>query len=367
MKIPSVDLKIQYLSIKQEIDSAIQDVIDKTDFISGKAVSSFEHNFADYLGVKGVAGVASGTAALQLAMLALEIGPGDEVITTAHTFAATAEAIVHVGAVPIFVDIDPKTYLINPEEVEKAINSRTKAILPVHLYGLSAEMGKLRAIAQKNKLWLIEDAAQAHGTRYHGKTCGSMGDIACFSFYPGKNLGSFGDAGAVSSNNEELLFKVRQLRDHGRSAKYTHEIIGYGERLDTIQAAILDVKLRHLEKWNELRRQNAQIYTELLQDLPLVLPYVPNDLQHIYHQYVIRTNKRDSLFEYLKSFEIQVGIHYPIPLHKQPAFQDFIQHPLSLPEVESCANEIISLPMFPEMTEDQINFVTSKISDFYTK
>lgn len=367
MKIPSVDLKIQYLSIKQEIDSAIQDVIDKTDFISGKAVSIFEHNFADYLGVKGVAGVASGTSALQLAMLALGIGPGDEVITTAHTFAATAEAIIHVGAVPVFVDIDPRTYLINPDDVEKNINSKTKAILPVHLYGLSADMDELQAIAKKNNLWLIEDAAQAHGARYNGKACGSMGVIACFSFYPGKNLGSFGDAGAVSSNNEELLFKVKQLRDHGRSAKYIHEIVGYGERLDTIQAAILDVKLRHLEKWNDMRRQNAKMYSELLKDLPVVLPSVPTGLQHVFHQYVIRSNKRDLLLEYLKSFEIQVGIHYPIPLHKQPAFQDFIYHPLSLPEVESCTNEIMSLPMFPELTEDQINFVTSKISDFYTK
>lgn len=367
MKIPLVDLKAQCFSIRSEIDQAIKEVIDNTDFISGKAVDNFEQNFSMYLGVKRTIGVASGTAALHLALLALGIGPGDEVITPAHTFAATAEAIVHVGALPVFVDINPKTYLINPECVENSITTKTKAIIAVHLYGLSADMDDLRIIAKRHNLWLIEDAAQAHGARYHGLLCGNLGDIACFSFYPGKNLGAFGDAGAVVSNNEDLLKQVKMLRDHGRSAKYTHEIIGYGERLDTLQAAILDVKLKYLNKWNEARWNIAQKYNLKLKDLPIILPFIPKNQNHIFHQYVIRTQHRDQLLEYMKNHEIGVGVHYPIPLHMQPSFQSILRKQISLPETEKCAKEILSLPMYPELSDLQIDFIASTIEDYFRK
>ena len=365
MKIQLADLRTQYLSIQNEIDNAIKTVIDQTDFISGKEVSAFEENFSRFLQVKGTIGVASGTAALQLALLAVGIQPSDEIITTAHTFAATAEAIVHVGGIPIFVDIDPDTYLIDPEKIEEAITSKTKAIIPVHLYGLPAEMARITEIAQKHHLFVIEDAAQAHGAKYHGKACGSLGDLACFSFYPGKNLGAFGDAGAVSGNTDELLDKVKKLRDHGRTDKYMHEIIGYGERLDTLQAAILDIKLKYLADWNHLRQLHAKQYTELLSGLPIILPYVPDGLEHVYHQFVIRTDKRDSLLKFLKANEIGVGIHYPIPLHKQPAFKDYVKQGFSLPVTEKVVQEIISIPIYPELTESKIEFIVSKIISFF--
>jgi len=365
MHIPLVDLKAQYSSIKNEIDPAVQEVIEQTDFVSGNAIGRFEHHFAEYIGVQGTVGVASGTTALHLSLLACKIEPGDEIITTAHTFAATGEAIVHAGAKPIFVDIDPKTYLIDPKKVNEAISVKTKAIIPVHLYGLSADMNPLLAIAERYNLWIIEDAAQAHGARYHGKQCGSIGDLACFSFYPGKNLGAYGDAGAVTGNNQDLLAKVRKLHDHGRSGKYEHEIIGYGERLDTLQAAILEVKLKHLDDWNRQRCTRAAYYSEMLQGMDVILPYVPDGLTPVYHQYVIRTKKRDALLSYLKAHEIGAGIHYPIPLHQQAAFEKLGLGKTELPVTESIVKEILSLPIYPELSDFQIEYVVDTIKEFF--
>lgn len=349
MRIPLVDLKAQYASIKPEIDAAIQRVLDSTSFILGQEVADFECAFAEYVGVKGAVGVASGTAALQLALLACGVGPGDEVITTAHTFIATAEAISHTGARPVFVDIDPRTYNLDPNRVEDAITSRTRAILPVHLYGQPADMDPLLDIAQRRGLWLIEDAAQAHGAEYKGRRCGSIGHLACFSFYPGKNLGAYGDAGAVTGNDETLLTKVRKLRDHGRTSKYKHDEIGFGERLDAIQAAVLSVKLKHLDAWTESRRAHAALYNKLLADSELVLPYEAPDVRHVYHLYVVRTPKRDSVLAHLNSNGVGAGIHYPTPLHRQPAYVKRGYSSSRLPITEKVAEEILSLPMYPEL------------------
>ncbi len=320
IQIPLVDLRAQYLAIKAEIDACIQRVVDNTAFILGKEVSDFEDAFAVTVGANGAVGVGSGTAALHLALLAVGVGPGDEVITTAHTFIATAEAISLIGASPVFVDIDPLTYNIDPSRVEEAITPRTKAIVPVHLYGQPAELEPLRDIATSHGLWLIEDAAQAHASQYSGKRCGSIGDLACFSFYPGKNLGAYGDAGAVTGNDEALLARVRKLRDHGRTTKYEHEEIGYPERIDALQAAILGAKLPHLEQWTEARRSHAHLYNELLSGASITTPFESPNVRHVYHLYVIRTAHRDRMLEHLQSKGIGAGIHYPIPLHRQPAY-----------------------------------------------
>jgi dTDP-4-amino-4,6-dideoxygalactose transaminase len=363
MQIPLVDLKTQYASIKPEIDAAIQRVVHNTGFILGKEVADFEQAFASYVGARGAVGIASGTAALHFALLACDVGPGDEVITTAHTFIATAEAISHTGARPVFVDIDPQTYNIDPKQVEDAITPRTKAILPVHLYGQPASMESLLDIAQRHNLWLIEDAAQAHGAEYKGQRCGSIGHLACFSFYPGKNLGAYGDAGAVTGNDEALLAKVRKLRDHGRTSKYEHDEIGFGERLDALQAAVLGAKLPHLEGWIEARRAHARLYNELLADCDVVTPYESPEVRHVYHLYVIRTPRRDMMLAHLKSQGIAAGVHYPIPLHWQPAYLKQGYGDVSLPITERVASEVVSLPMYPELSDEQIAYVVQAVKE----
>jgi dTDP-4-amino-4,6-dideoxygalactose transaminase len=359
--IPLVDLKAQYLSIKPEIDSAISRVIAATSFILGEEAAAFEQAFASAVGARGCVGVASGTAALHLALLAVDLRPGDEVITTAHTFIATTEALSQIGAKPVFVDIDPRTYNIDPNLVEDAITPRTKGILPVHLYGLPAEMNPLRDIANRHNLWLIEDAAQAHAAEYYGERCGSIGDLACFSFYPGKNLGAYGDAGAVTGNDESLLARVRKLRDHGRTSKYEHDEIGFGERLDGLQAAILAAKLPHLERWTESRRAHAKVYNELLAGRDVETPFEPPGFRHVYHLYVLRTPHRDDVFEYLKSKGIDAGIHYPVPLHRQPAYLKKGYGEIRLPITERVASEVISLPMYPELSSEQIDYVAQAL------
>ena len=364
MQIPLVDLRAQYSTIKTEIDSAIQRVLDNTSFIMGKEVTSFEAAFASFVGARGAAGVGSGTAALHLAMLACGVGPGDEVITAAHTFIATAEAISQTGARPVFVDIDPKTYTIDPGQVEDAITDRTRAIIPVHLYGQPADLDPLVDIARRRDLWLIEDAAQAHGAEYKGSRCGTIGHIACFSFYPGKNLGAYGDAGAVTSNDEKLLATVRKLRDHGRTTKYEHDEIGYGERIDALQAAILAAKLPHLESWTEARRSRARLYSELLAGSGVATPYESPNVRHVYHLYVVRTPHRDDLLAYLKSRGVDAGIHYPIPLHKQPAYVKQGYSDVSLPLSERAAAEVLSLPLYPELTDAQIHQVAEAVRGF---
>ena len=364
MLIPLVDLKAQYVRIKPDIDAAIQRVLDNTSFILGKEVADFESVFADYVGAKGAVGVASGTAALHLALLACGVGSGDEVITVAHTFTATAEAIFHAGARPVFVDISPRTYTIDPNHVEDAITPRTKTIVPVHLYGHPAEMDALSDIAQRHNLWLIEDAAQAHGAEYDGRRCGSIGHLACFSFYPGKNLGAYGDAGMVTGNDETLLLRVRKLRDHGRTGKYEHEEVGWGERLDALQAAILRAKLAYLEEWTEARWLHARHYDELLANLNLVTPYVASNVRHVYHLYVIRVRRRDALVEHLRAKGVGAGIHYPTPLHRQPAYLKQGYVGVRLPVTEQVAAEVISLPMYPELTNKQIEYVVDGIKEF---
>ena len=362
--IPLVDLKAQYQAIKPEINAAIQRVLDKGTFILGQEVRAFEEAFASYVGARDGVGVASGTAALHLALLACEVGPGDEVITTAHTFMATGEAILQAGARPVFVDIDPRTYNIDPELVENAITSRTRAILPVHLYGQPAEMDPVLEIADRHGLWLIEDAAQAHGAEYKGRRCGSIGHLACFSFYPGKNLGAYGDAGMVTGNDKDLLEKVRRLRNHGRSSKYEHQEWGWGERLDALQAAVLNVKLRYLEQWTEARRAHARRYNALLADCGVATPYETPHLRHVYHLYVIRARPRDGLRAHLRKRGIGVGIHYPIPLHRQPAYQRQCYGALQLPNTDAVSGEVLSLPLFPELGHDQLGTVVERVREY---
>ena len=364
MPIPLVDLKAQYQSIKPEIDAAMQRVVDNTSFILGKEVAEFEKNFAEFSRVQHCVGTDSGTAALHLALMLCGVQAGDEVITTTHTFVATAEVISLIGAKPVFVHIDPRTYNISPDAIERAITPRTRAILPVHLYGQPAEMDAILVIARKNNLRVIEDAAQAHGAEYRGKRAGTMGDIACFSFYPGKNLGAYGDAGALVTNDDALDARARMLRDHGRLSKYEHQIVGYGYRLDALQAAILGAKLPHLDAWNARRRAIADYYTELLTNTDLILPYAPPHITPIYHLYVVRSQQRDALQKHLKARGIETGIHYPIPLHLQPVYENLGGTRGDFPVAEQAANEVLSLPMYPELTDAQVEQVVEGVRGF---
>ena len=364
MTIPLVDLKAQYLSIQDEIDAAIQRVVDSTGFILGPDVRAFEEEFARFCGVQHAVGVDSGTAALHLAFLACGIGPGDEVITTPHTFIATIGMLGRVGARPVFVDIDPRTYNMDPAKIEAAITERTKAIMPVHLYGQPAEMDPILEIADRHGLKVIEDAAQAHGAEYKGRRAGSMGHVAIFSFYPGKNLGAYGDAGALVTNDGEIAEQVRLLRNHGRREKYEHLLEGFNYRIDTLQAAILRVKLAHLEEWNEARRRHVATYHELLSDLDLVLPYEPEHVRAVYHLFAVRLRERDALRERLRERGVSTGIHYPIPLHLQPAYLHLGHKEGDFPITEECARQVLSLPMYPELTRGQMEEVTRAIKEF---
>ena len=354
MTIPLVDLKAQYLTIKDDIDEAIQTVLDNTDFIQGEAVRLFEAEFAEFCGAREAIGVANGTEALHLALLACGVGQGDEVITTPFTFIATSEAVSQVGATPIFVDIDPDTYNLDPTKIEAAITDRTKAILPVHLYGRPADMDGIMDIARRHNLKVIEDAAQAHGATYKGRTIGSIGDAACFSFYPGKNLGAYGDAGAVTTNDPEIAANLRLIRDHGRRDKYEHLVLGVNGRLDTLQAAILRVKLRRLRDWTTRRQEIAATYRNLLAGLPVSLPLTRADVKSVYHVFAIRTNQRELLQAATKASGIASGVHYPIPVHLQPAY-GFLGHKEGdFPTSELASQQVFSLPIYPEMTDAQI-------------
>jgi len=362
--VPLVDLQAQYAAIKEEIDSAVGRVLNHCGFIMGPEVEAFEKAFADYCGTEQAVGVASGTAALHLAVMACGAGPGDEVITTPFTFFASGEAISQSGARPVFVDIDPQTYNIDPDRIEDAITPRTRAIMPVHLYGQPAEMDPILEVARRHGLKVIEDAAQAHGAEYAGRRAGSIGDLACFSFYPSKNLGAYGDGGMVTGSDPELMAQVRKQRDHGRVSKYEHDQLGWGYRLDALQAAILGVKLRHLDDWNAARRDRACRYTELFADVEVVTPVALDHVKHIYHCYVIRTPRRDELVEHLKKEGTGVVIHYPLPLHLQPAYEDLGYKMGDFPVSEACAAEVVSLPMFPELTDEQQQRVVSQIKGF---
>ena len=362
--IPFVDLKAQYQSIKEEVNGAIQGVLDSCQFTLGSEVVAFEKEFAEYSGSVHGMGVNTGTSALHLALLAAGVGRGDEVITVPFTFVATVSAVDYTGAKAVFVDIDPVTFTMDPAQVEAAITPRTKAIIPVHLYGQSADMDPILAIAKKHGLVVIEDAAQAHGAEYKGRRCGSMGDMGCFSFYPGKNLGAAGEGGMVVTANPEFARTIRMLRDWGAEKKYHHVLKGYNFRLEGIQGAVLRVKLRHLEKWTEARRAAAKRYDSLLIGSGVGLPKQMDYARHVYHIYAVRTTERAAMQEALNAQGVQTGIHYPFPVHLLPAFADLGYHAGQFPHAERAANEVLSLPMFPELTPGQSEQVSAAVQAF---
>jgi len=378
MKIPFVDLNAQHAEIKKELKQAIKRVIEKSDFILGEEVRSFEKEFADYIGAKFAVGVNSGTDALFLGLLSLGVEKGDEVIVPAFTFIATALAVSFTGARPVFVDIDEQTYNIDINKIEKAITKKTKAIIPVHLYGQPADMHPILQIAKRHNLRIIEDCAQAHGAEYRfqetsnqkpvTRKVGSIGDIGCFSFYPTKNLGACGDGGMVVTNNKKIYKRLFMLRNYGRRDRYNHLVLGYNSRLDTVQAAILRLKLQKLDKWNNMRRQNAKIYNKYLKDCPgLVIPKEEEHLRHVYHIYAIRTKNRNEICDRLKQEGISVLIHYPIPLHLQPVYKNLGYRRGDFPISEKVANEVISLPMFPHLKIKDIEYVSNVLKDIYAK
>ncbi len=362
--VPFVDLKAQYHSIRDEVRAEVDAVFESTQFILGDAVEKFERSFAEFLGVKHCLGVASGLDALRLALEAAGVGVGDEVIIPANTFIATALAVSGTGAKPVLVDCKEDTYQINPELIEAAITPRTKVIMPVHLYGQSADMSAIIDIARSRQLEVIEDAAQSHGTRFLGQACGSFGLAGCFSFYPGKNLGAYGDGGAIVTNSDEFAKKVNSLRNYGQKQKYVHVEKGTNSRLDTVQAAILNIKLKHLRAWNEARRNHAAIYSDTLANYDFGVPAVDSRSSHIFHLYVVRTRQRDDLQKHLSQLGIQTGIHYPIPIHFQEAYSDLGLGRGSFPVTEALADQIISLPMFPELSQPQIESVLDAMSSF---
>jgi dTDP-4-amino-4,6-dideoxygalactose transaminase len=365
MKVPFLDLKAQYESIKDEVAVAIQQVLDSCAFAGGPFVEQFEREFASFCKSEYAIGVGNGTDAIWLSLLALGVGPGDEVITVPNTFIATAEAISFCGAKPVFVDVDEKTYNMDPASLEAAITPRTKAIIPVHLFGQVADMDPIMEITRTNDLFVIEDACQAQGAEYKGRAAGSIGDAGCFSFYPGKNLGAYGEAGAVVTNNPEIDRNIRMLRDHGQRKKYYHDMIGWNARMDGFQGAILSLKLKYLAAWNDARRKNAEIYNELLADLDEVItPWEANYSKHVYHIYAIRSKTRDALIKALAEEDIHCAIHYPIPVHLQGAYHNLGLQNGRFPVAEMCANEFLSLPMFPELTSKQIKSVVHQIKVF---
>lgn len=348
--IPFVDLKAQYAGIKDEVASAIQGILESCQFTLGSEVAEFESEFATYCQAKHGIGVNTGTSALHLALLAAGVGPGDEVITVPFTFVATVAAIYYTGATPVFVDIDPATFTIDVNAIEGAITERTKAIIPVHLYGQPADMDPLLEIAKRRGLVVIEDAAQAHGAEYKGRRVGSLGDMACFSFYPGKNLGAYGEGGMVVTDNDDYRRTIRMLRDWGAEQKYHHVLKGYNYRLEGIQGAVLRVKLRYLEDWTEGRRSAAARYDEMLSGSGIATPEAKDYARHVYHVYAIRTAEREKWQQALQAQGIQTGIHYPIPVHLLPAYADLGYHQGDFPHAERAANEVLSLPMYAELT-----------------
>ncbi|KYC37754.1 erythromycin biosynthesis sensory transduction protein eryC1 [Scytonema hofmannii PCC 7110] len=359
--IPFVDLKSQYTSIKDEINSAVLKVLESTQFILGDEVANLEKEFSGYCGADYGIAVNTGTSALHLALLAAGVGPGDEVITVSFTFVATVAAIYYTGATPVFVDIDPVSYTIDTTQIEKAITERTKAILPVHLYGQPVDMEPILEIARRHNLIVIEDAAQAHGAEYKGQRVGSLGDIGCFSFYPGKNLGAYGEGGMVVTSNPEYARTMRMLRDWGQERRYHHVLKGYNYRMDGIQGAILRVKLRYLDKWTEARRTHAALYDQLLADTGVTTPTVMPYSHHVYHVYAIASQHRDALQQSLQEQGIQTGIHYPIPVHLQKAYSYLEYKPGDFPHSEQAAKEVLSLPMYAELTTAQIYTVADNI------
>ncbi|MGA2859176.1 MAG: DegT/DnrJ/EryC1/StrS family aminotransferase [Candidatus Sulfotelmatobacter sp.] len=362
IKVPYLDLKAQYRSIKPEIDAAIARVLDSCQFALGSEVAAFEQEFAAYCGAAECIALNSGTSALHLALLAAGVGPGDEVITVPFTFIASVASVIYAGARPVLVDIDPRSFTMDPAAIEAAITPRTRAILPVHLYGQPADMDPIMELARRHGLVVIEDAAQAHGAKYKGRPAGSIGDIACFSFYPAKNLGAYGEGGAVTTSNSEYARTIRMLRDWGQDRKYHHVLRGYNYRMEGFQGAILRVKLRHLERWTEARRAIVGKYNLLLVGSGVERPTEMPWARHVYHVYTLRTDDRDALHAALQTEGIQTGIHYPVPVHLQPAYADLGYARLTLPESEKAADQVLSLPLYPEMTDDQIERVSEALT-----
>jgi dTDP-4-amino-4,6-dideoxygalactose transaminase len=364
MNIPLVDLKSQYENIKDEIYPVIEKTIREAQFILGEEVELFEKEFAAFCGAKHCVGVSSGTDALHLSLRALGVGPGDEVITAANTFIATAFAISYTGATPVFVDVRPADYNIDPNLLTNAITKRTKAIIPVHLYGQPADMAAIMDIASQHNLYVVEDACQAHGAKYNGQRVGTIGDAACFSFYPGKNLGAYGDGGAVITNNDTVAERIRTLRQYGQKEKYIHSAVGYNNRLDSLQATILRVKLRYLDDWNAKRRKAAELYREMLSDAAVVLPEEIQGVFHVYHLFVIGHRRRDEMLAFLREKNIFCGIHYPLPLNQQKPYRSMRTIPNGVPVTADLSTKIISLPMYPEISETQIANITEAIKGF---
>jgi dTDP-4-amino-4,6-dideoxygalactose transaminase len=365
MKIPFVDLRVQYESIREEVNAAVSATFERGDFILGEAVARFERDVARYCGVRHGLGVSSGTDAIRLALVACGIGPGDEVITAANTYIATVEAILDVNATPVLVDVSPRTYNIDVDAVTAAVTARTRAIVPVHLYGQPADMDPILDLARDRGLKVIEDACQAHGARYKGKRAGSIGDLGCFSFYPAKNLGAYGDGGMVTTNNDEYASRIAMVRNHGQREKYHHLTRGWNSRLDTIQAAVLNVKLPHLDEWNASRRRAASVYRRCLEQIGIAAPVEDRDVEHVYHLYVVTVDRRDDLQRHLAQQGIETGIHYPIPIHHQGVYKA-LGRAGQYPVVEQLAGRILSLPFFAELSEDQVKRVVDAIAQFQT-
>ncbi|HVN19597.1 MAG TPA: DegT/DnrJ/EryC1/StrS family aminotransferase [Dongiaceae bacterium] len=362
VKVPYLDLKAQYQSIKPEIDAAIARVLESCQFVLGSEVTGFERDFASYCGTSECIGLNSGTSALHLALLAAGVGPGDEVITVPFTFVASVAAIIYAGARPVLVDIEPRSFTMDPGKIESAITPRTKAILPVHLYGQAADMDPILEIARRRGLVVIEDAAQAHGAKYKGKSVGSLADMACFSFYPGKNLGAYGEGGAVTTNDPEYARAVRMLRDWGQDQKYHHVLRGYNYRMEGFQGAVLGVKLRRLDQWTEGRRRLVRQYNSLLSHCDVETPREMPWAHHVYHVYTVRSADRDGLQAKLASEGIQTGIHYPVPVHLQPAYADLGYGAGSFPQSEAAAQQVLSLPLYPELSSEAVAQVAAGIS-----
>lgn len=367
MLISLVDLKAQYQSLSREIDTAIKKICSSSSFIKGSVLEQFEKDFAKFIGTKYCIGVASGTDALHLSLLALGIKQNDEVILPVNTFVATAYAVIYVGAKPVFVDVDPKTYNIDTNLIERKITKKTKAIIPVHLYGQPAEMDKIMKLAKKHKLFVIEDACQSHGANYKNRRTGTLGQIAAFSFYPGKNLGAYGDGGAVTTNSLRLANRIRALREYGSVTKYIYNFVGFNSRLDSLQSAILKIKLKYLSNWNRQRQIIAAYYNKRFKaEVPnITIPFINQSSTPVYHLYVIRTPKREKLINHLLSKGIQTGIHYPIPLHLQRSLQHLGYKKNDFPVAESLSKEILSLPIYPELTVKEQNYVVESVKSFF--
>ena len=365
--IPYLDLKAQIKPLRAEIDAAIARTIDNCSFCLGPDVAQFEKNFARFCGAEHCVAFNSGTSALHVAMLLLGVGPGDEVVTTPFTFVATSWAISYVGAKPVYVDVDDATFNLDPKLVEKAITKKTRAVMPVHLYGQPFDVDPILEICRKHKLPLVEDAAQAHGAKYKAKVVGAFGEISCFSFYPGKNLGAFGEGGALVTSNAGFAKRARSLREHGSTVRYYHDEVGFNYRMEGIQGAVLDIKLRHLNDWTRRRQRVAKRYTELLADTPLQLPQQAGFAESVWHLYVVRHPRRDELKKFLEENHVGCALHYPLPLHLQKCYANLGHKAGDFPVAEKAARECLSLPIFPEMTDAQIERVAAVVKEFFKR